>query len=142
VNIRSTIAHRRRALPAPLFSLALLSACVARSIAEPFATGLNQPRGLAFDAAAGQMYMLEFGDGRQPERPYAAGVGRLLRIAHDGSRTIVPDRLNYPTALIFSHAGDLYIAVGGAFSAPAAGAILKVPCRALGAQACPRQLAD
>jgi DNA-binding beta-propeller fold protein YncE len=105
------------------------------------ADGLTMPIDVGFDAA-GQMYVLEFGDGRQPERPYAAGVGRLLRIAHDGSRTVVLDRLNYPTAMIFSRAGDLYIAAGGAFSAPGHGAIVKIPCRALGAQACSRQLVD
>ena len=88
---------------------------------------------------AGAMYVLEFSDGRRPGQPYAAGLGRLLRIEHNGARTVVLDRLNYPTAMAFSRAGDLYIAVNGAFSAPGQGAILKIACGALGApEACPR----
>jgi hypothetical protein len=96
------------------------------------------PIDVNFDGA-GSMYVLEFSDGRRPAQPYAAGLGRLLRIEHDGARTVVLDQLNYPTAMVFSHAGDLYIAVNGAFSAPGQGAILKIACRALGApDACPR----
>jgi len=45
--------------------------------------------------------------------------------------------------MAFSRAGDLYIAVGGAFTAPGQGSILKVPCAALGApEACPHQPAQ
>jgi sugar lactone lactonase YvrE len=93
-------------------------------------TGLTMPIDVGFDAA-GAMYVLEFSDGRQPHQPYAAGAGRLLRVERDGSRTVIIDRLNYPTAMAFSHKGDLYITVSGAFTAPGQGAILKVPCLAL-----------
>ncbi len=93
---------------------------------------LTMPIDVGFDAA-GAMYVLEFGDGRQADQPYADGGGRLLRFERDGTREVVLDRLSYPTAMIFSPAGDLYIAVGGAFSAPGQGAILKVHCAALGA---------
>jgi len=104
----------------------------------PVATGLTMPIDVSFDGA-GSMYVLEFSDGRRPAQPYAAGLGRLLRIELDGARTVVLDQLNYPTAMVFSHAGDLYIAVNGAFSAPGQGAILKIACRALGApDPCPR----
>ena len=92
---------------------------------------LTMPIAVRFDAA-GAMYVLEFSDGRQPSNPYAPNAGRLLRIGHDGAKTVVLDRLNYPTAMVFSRAGDLYIAVNGAFSGPGEGAILKVPCGQLG----------
>ena len=100
-------------------------------------TGLTMPIDVGFDAT-GMMYVLEFSDGRQPKQPYAPGVGRLLRIEPDGRRTVVLEGLNYPTAMVFSQVGDLYIAVNGAFTAPRQGAILKVPCSVLGpAQSCP-----
>jgi sugar lactone lactonase YvrE len=104
----------------------------------PAATELTMPIDVGFDSV-GSMYVLEFSDGRRPAQPYAAGLGRLLRIERDGARTVVLDQLNYPTAMVFSRAGDLYIAVNGAWSAPGQGAILKIACRALGTpQACPR----
>jgi sugar lactone lactonase YvrE len=102
------------------------------------AEGLTMPIDVGFNDA-GMMYVLEFSDGLQPQQPYAAGSGRLLRIERHGAQTVVLDRLDYPTAMVFSHTGDLYIAVSGAFTAPGEGAILKVPCRMLGApEACPR----
>ncbi len=99
--------------------------------------GLTMPIDVAFDHA-GAMYVLEFSDGSQPNQPYVADAGRLLRIARDGTQTVVLDRLNYPTSMVFSQAGDLYIAVNGAFSTPGQGAILRVPCGVLGiSEACP-----
>jgi sugar lactone lactonase YvrE len=101
--------------------------------------GLTMPIDVGFDAA-GTMYVLEFSTDPRPAQPYTAGHGRLLRIERDGTRTIVLDRLNYPTAMVFAPTGDLYIAVGGAFTAPRQGAILRVPCLALGTpHACPRR---
>jgi sugar lactone lactonase YvrE len=87
--------------------------------------GLTMPIDVGFDAV-GTMYVLEFSDGRQPNHPYAADNGRLLRIEPDGSAMVVLDRLNYPTAMVFSHSGDLYIAVSGAFATAGQGAILKI----------------
>ena len=78
----------------------------------PAVTALTMPIDVGFDNA-GALYVLEFSDGRRPAQPYAAGLGRLLRIERDGARTVVLDRLNYPTAMAFSRAGDLYIAVNG-----------------------------
>ena len=86
---------------------------------------LTLPIDVAFDAA-GAMYVLEFSDGRQP---YVANSGRLLRMGQDGAQTVMLDGLNYPTAMIFSRTGDLYVAVGGAFSAGGQGSILQVPCQ-------------
>jgi sugar lactone lactonase YvrE len=103
----------------------------------PAVAGLTMPIDVGFDGE-GTLYVLELSDGRHPSQPYAAGLGRVLRIERDGARTIVLDRLNYPTAMAFSRAGDLYIAVNGAWSAPGQGTILRIACRALGsAGACP-----
>ncbi len=102
------------------------------------ASRLTMPIDVGFDAA-GRLYVLEFSDGMQLDQPYAPGSGRLLRIGQNDSRTVVLDHLNYPTAMVFSRAGDLYIAVGGAFTAPGQGAIVKLPCRELHAPAtCPQ----
>ena len=101
------------------------------------ASGLTMPIDVGFDAA-GAMYVLEFSDGLQPGQPYAAGRGRLLRIEPAGPPVIVIDRLDHPTAMIFSPTGDLYIATGGAFATAGQGAILRLSCQALGVpQDCP-----
>jgi len=101
------------------------------------ASGLTMPIDVSFDST-GSMYILEFSKGIRPHQPYATGNGRLLRAEPNGSPTIVLDHLDYPTAMVFSQTGDLYIAVGGAFTAPGQGAILKIPCRMLAAPAgCP-----
>jgi sugar lactone lactonase YvrE len=121
------------ALPHAPGSGAIWAADSAGKLTQAMA-GLTMPIDIGFDSA-GTMYVLEFSDGRRPAQPYAAGLGRLLRIERDGTRTIVLDQLNYPTAMAFSRAGDLYIAVNGAWSAPGQGAILKIDCRALGSPA-------
>lgn len=92
---------------------------------------LTLPIDVAF-GSTGEMYVLEFGDVLQRTQPYTAGTGRLLRVAKDGTQTVVLDQLNYPTGMIFSRQGDLYIAVSGAFSPAGQGAILKVPCHTFG----------
>lgn len=105
----------------------------------PVVSGLTMPVDLGFDAA-GALYVLEFSDGGTPAQPaYRPKSGRLLRVEPDGRPTVVLERLNYPTALLFAPTGDLYLAVNGAFSKTREGAILKVPCVALGVSAaCPR----
>jgi sugar lactone lactonase YvrE len=103
---------------------------------------LTMPIDVGFDVS-GAMVVLEFADGRQPEQPYAPHSGRLLRIAGNGERTVIDDRLHYPTAMAFSPAGDLYIAAGGAFTAAGEGAIVKIPCHALGEpEVCIRESAE
>jgi hypothetical protein len=103
---------------------------------------LTMPIDVGFDAA-GTMYVLEFSQGGTPTQPYIPASGRLLRIGPEGARRVVLERLNYPTALLFSSTGDLYIAHHGAFSAPRAGAILKIACRGLGEPAaCPPPVSE
>jgi len=99
---------------------------------------LTMPIDVGFDAA-GTMYVLEFSSRARADPAYAASDGRLLRIERDGARTVVLGGLNYPTAMVFSRAGDLFIALNGAFGGIGQGSILKVACAALGApQACTR----
>jgi sugar lactone lactonase YvrE len=95
------------------------------------ADNLTMPIDVGFDAT-GLMYVLEFGSGRRSNHPYAADEGRLLRIERDGSRAVVLDGLNYPTAMIFSRVGDLYLSVSGAFTTRGQGSIVKVACSSLG----------
>lgn len=45
-------------LLALLLGVALLSSCTPRVVAEPFATGLSQPRGMAFDDS-GDLFVAE-----------------------------------------------------------------------------------
>jgi hypothetical protein len=104
-------------------------------------TGLTLPIDVGFDLA-GAMYILEFGDGGTPAQPYTPASGRLLRLPTSGRPVVILDQLNYPTAMAFSPGGDLYIALNGAFSDPATGTILKVPCRTLDqTAACPPTVA-
>ncbi len=100
----------------------------------PAVAGLTMPIDVAFDKA-GSLFAIEFSDGRNMEKPYAAWSGRLLRIAPDGAQTVLLDHLNYPTAMLFSPTGDLFIAVGGAFTGAGHGAIIKLACQAISERA-------
>jgi sugar lactone lactonase YvrE len=108
----------------------------------PIVTGLTMPIDLGF-GPDGALYVLEFSDGGTPARPaYRPNSGRLLRVEREGRPTVVLDRLNYPTALVFAPTSDLYLAVNGAFSKAGEGVILKAPCHALGrADVCPQDAA-
>jgi sugar lactone lactonase YvrE len=95
---------------------------------------LTMPIDVGFDIT-GHMYVLEFSARARTDPAYAASDGRLLRIESDGARTVVLDGLNYPTAMVFSRAGDLFIALNGPFGAIRRGSVLKVACTALGVPA-------
>ena len=84
----------------------------------------------------GALYVLEFGDGRSPREPYAAGAGRLLWITADGARRVVLSHFDHPTWMLFTPTGNLLIAVGGAITAAGQGAIVRVACADLGSAAC------
>src|SRR4051812_16209772 len=74
-----------------LAGLVLLSACIPRAVAEPFATGLNQPRGMVFDAA-GDLLVAEAGvESAQP----ANHSGQVLRISPNRQVTTVVDSLPF-----------------------------------------------
>ncbi|MEN9933770.1 MAG: hypothetical protein RLZZ387_349 [Chloroflexota bacterium] len=95
----------------------------------PVAEGLTMPIDVGFDPK-GALYVLEFGDGRSPREPYA-GQGRLLRVGSGGERSVVLDRLDHPTSMLFSPGGDLFIALSGAFSGAGEGSIVRVRCEEL-----------
>jgi hypothetical protein len=103
--------------------------------AQAVVESLTMPIDVAFDPA-GRMYVLEFGDGREPRDPYGAegvaGSGRLLRMGPGGAREVLLDGLAHPTAMVFAPNGDLYLAVRGAFSGPGEGEVVRVECGALG----------
>ena len=84
----------------------------------------------------GALYVLEFGDGRSPREPYAAGAGRRLWITADGARRVVLSHFDHPTWMLFTPTGNLLIAVGGAITAAGQGAIVRVACADLGSAAC------
>lgn len=90
-----------------LLAVALLPSCAARSIAEPFATGLNQPRGMAFDAA-GNLFVAEAGalapGATSNVSPQINHSSRVVRIAPDGHVTTVLDHLPYTN---YVEAGDM-----------------------------------
>lgn len=90
---------------------------------------------VAFDAA-GRMYVLEISSGPTPTQLYAPNSGRLLRVEADGAQTVLLDELNYPTAMIFSPQGDLYLSMNGAFDTSGEGEIWKVPCQIFSAKKC------
>lgn len=97
---------------------------------EPIAAGLTMPIDLAFDEA-GALYVLEFGGGGQTDGLYLPAGGRLLHLNADALPTPLLTGLDYPTAMAFSPAGDLYITVRGAFSSAHSGVIVRVPCENL-----------
>src|SRR3954470_18612308 len=89
---------RCNALLALLIGLGLLSSCMPRPVVEQFATGLNQPRGMAFDAA-GNLFVAEAGaldpaatSGSLPEINHSS---RVLRIDTRRHVTTVVDGLPY-----------------------------------------------
>lgn len=103
----------------------------AESAPQRVVPNLTMAVDVAFDRQ-GAMYVLEFSSGPAEQMLYAAESGRLLRIAQDGVPAVLLDGLNYPTSLAFSPAGDLYLAVNGAFSAAGEGAVLVLPCSEIG----------
>jgi sugar lactone lactonase YvrE len=99
------------------------------------APGLTLPVDIAFDEH-GALYVLEFSNAANVANPYAPASGRLLRIDSSGSRSVVLDQLDYPTSMLFTPAGDLLLTLGGAFSPPRTGRIVRVPCAELGRPLC------
>jgi sugar lactone lactonase YvrE len=64
-------------------------------IKTPFITGLNNPRGLAFDGA-GNLFEAD------------GGSGMIFKIAPDGTKTTFASGLNVPFALAFDSSGNLF----------------------------------
>lgn len=85
----------------------LLSSCLARPAVEQFATGLNQPRGMAFDAA-GNLFIAEAGalDSAEASRsqPEINHSSRVLRIDTSRHVTTVVEGLPYTR---YTSSGDV-----------------------------------
>ena len=71
--------------------MALLSSCTPRAVAEPFATGLNQPRGMVFDDS-GDLFVAEAGAEFSAPTNHS---GRVLRITPNREVTVVVDGLPF-----------------------------------------------
>src|SRR5690349_71624 len=72
-----------------LVGMVLLASCVPRVAAQPFATGLNQPRGMVFDAT-GDLFVAETGSAQ-----VGASSGRVLRISPRGELSVAADGLPF-----------------------------------------------
>src|SRR5882724_1170181 len=64
-----------------------------------FATGLNDPEGLAFDSA-GYLFVADSGTG--------SGDGKIYKFAPDGTRSIFATGLNFPFGLACDSGGNLF----------------------------------
>lgn len=96
---------------------------------EVVVDGLTTPIDLAFDSS-GRMYVLEFiGDGESSD-PYRGKTGRLLRLESQadgwGVRTVLIEKLPFPTALLIDDQDTVYISVHGAFSPPGTGLVVRI----------------
>src|SRR5215208_3547927 len=98
---------RCNALLALLSGLGLLSSCMARPAVEQFATGLSQPRGMAFDSA-GNLFAAEAGvrdpDDAGRSQPEINHSSRVLRIDTRRHVTTAVDGLPYTR---YASSGDV-----------------------------------
>lgn len=99
---------------------------------QPIYEGLNFPVALSF-APDGQLFALEFAGGYDPrDGQFQPRSGRLLAIGPGPARRrSVVREINYPTALAFSPAGDVYFTESGALSPAGEGRVLRVPAQTL-----------
>ena len=77
--------------------------------ATEVASGLNEPRGIAFDAA-GNLFVAVQGD------------SNVLKITPDGTRSIYASEIFRPSALVFDGGGNLFVASGE----PGSGNVVKI----------------
>ena len=110
VNVSQAIGRRARqylAIFALASAVAILACCSRSSSAETFVSGLNQPRGMAFDRA-GNLYIAEAGAIELPAdtmvSPSTNHSSRILRIGPDRQVTAILDRLPFTH---YATAGDI-----------------------------------
>ncbi|HVG95850.1 MAG TPA: ScyD/ScyE family protein [Chloroflexota bacterium] len=99
---------------------------------QPVYEGLRFPIAAAF-APNGLLYVVEFASGYDAaNRRFLPGSGRVLALGPEARqrRTVIRD-VDYPTAIAFSPAGDLYVTEGGVFRGPGEGRLLFVPAQTL-----------
>jgi hypothetical protein len=99
---------------------------------QPVFEALTLPIAVAF-APDGWLFALEFASGYDARtQQFAPRSGRLLAVGPGpGRRRTVVREINYPTALAFSPAGDVYFTEAGAFSAAGDGRVLRVAAQTL-----------
>ena len=89
-----------------------------------FATGLTTLSSLQF-GPDGNLYALEI-DKNGLANP--SGFGRLIRIAHNGTQTVVADNLPDPTGLAISSNGTIYASING--TSPTDGEVVRLSASA------------
>jgi hypothetical protein len=116
----------------------LLASCQAQPAVRPYASGLNQPRGMAFDQA-GNLYVAEAGavdpHDDSSVRPIINDSSRVVRITPDGEMTTVLDGLpftNYVTAGDIGASdvavldGILYVLIGEGYNDDLSRTVLRI----------------
>lgn len=94
---------------------------------QPVFEGLTFPVALAF-SPAGQLFVVELSRGYDERSgQFVPNSGRVLAVGPSPARrrTITRD-VNFPTALVFSPAGDLYFTENGIFSPAGTGRVLRI----------------
>ncbi|MBK5299292.1 MAG: hypothetical protein JJE40_19255 [Vicinamibacteria bacterium] len=81
--------------------------------------GLRTITGIAFDQD-GNLYVVEHASGAV----FFGGLGRLLKVAPDGTRTTVIGSLDRPTSVVVGWDGELYVTNHGI--TPRIGEVLRV----------------
>ena len=88
--------------------------------------GLTAILGLVFDNND-RMYVLETTTGERSGNEYTTpGSGKVVRINHDGSKTVIATGLSNPSSMAYGPDGNLYVLNWGFAGAAGAGEILKV----------------
>jgi hypothetical protein len=117
-----------------LIVAALLAACVPRAVAQPFATGLTQPRGMAFDAS-GDLLVAEAGAASG-----GASSGRVIRIGPSGAQSVaadglpftrLPDHGDVGAADIATLGGSIFVVTGEGHAALSRSVLRVLPDRSV-----------
>jgi hypothetical protein len=86
-----------------------------------YAGGLSSILGLAF---GGALYVLEMSVLNGGPAPF---TGEVVRVGHDGTRSVVAEGLSFPTAMTLGPDGALYVSNFGFGFPPGAGQVVRVP---------------
>jgi hypothetical protein len=89
------------------------------------ASGLTAVLGVAFDSQ-GRLYALETQTVAGFPGPSAIGTGQVVRVNHDGTKTLIATGLTFPTAMTFGPDGRLYVSNNGYGFPPGKGEIVVV----------------